>query len=174
MGPRLAELGMGFDHNYVLRHPGREQPDLFAEVYDPASGRCMEALTTEPGVQVYSGSFLDGIAGKGGVPYDQYGALCLETQHFPDAINKPHFPPVVLRPGETYRQVIEEHPGQRAIIASGFSESERVREAQRLGAGPFIKKPYTLETLARTVRSELDQKWSILQASRAQGASENG
>ena len=69
---------------------------------------------------------------------------------------------MIMEPGmdgcETYRRVIEEHPGQKAIIASGFSESERVKEAQRLGAGPFIKKPYTLETLARTVRSELDQK----------------
>ena len=69
---------------------------------------------------------------------------------------------MIMEPGmdgcETYRRILEEHPGQKAIIASGFSESERVKEAQRLGAGPFIKKPYTLETLARTVRSELDRK----------------
>ena len=67
----------------------------------------MALRTTEPGVQFYTGNFLDGIAGKGGASYDRHCGLCLETQHFPDAINKPHFPSVVLRPGEVYRQVTE-------------------------------------------------------------------
>ena len=63
---------------------------------------------------------------------------------------------------ETYRNIVEIHPGQRAIIASGFSETDRVRDAQRLGAGPYIKKPYRLEKIGMTVREELDRKGTVL------------
>ena len=109
VGSRLGQVGHGFDHNYVLRRPGGDRPELFAEVHHPGTGRVMQVLTTEPGVQFYTGNFLDGIPGKGGAVHEQYGALCLETQHFPDAVNKPHFPPVILRPGAVYRQITEHH-----------------------------------------------------------------
>ena len=76
-----------------------------ADVYEPGSGRVMQVLSTEPGVQLYTGNHLNGLKGKHGLVYDQHGGFCLETQHFPDSINQPDFPSVVLRPGETYRQV---------------------------------------------------------------------
>ena len=71
-----------------------------AHVEDPASGRCMTVATTEPGVQIYTGNFLAKDAAQH--PHVQHNAMCLETQHFPNAINTPSFPPVVLKPGETY------------------------------------------------------------------------
>ena len=75
-------------------------------LYEPVSGRVLEILTTQPGVQFYSGNFLDGtLTGKGGMVYNKYAALCLEPQHFPDSPNHPNFPSTVLRPGELYRQV---------------------------------------------------------------------
>jgi aldose 1-epimerase len=74
-------------------------------LYEPVSGRVLEILTTQPGMQFYSGNFLDGsFIGKNGVAYVKYAGLCLEPQHFPDAPNHPHFPSTVLRPGEEYRQ----------------------------------------------------------------------
>jgi aldose 1-epimerase len=77
---------------------------LAARVYEPKSGRVMEVLTTEPGVQLYTANGLDGsITGVDGVKYPRHGGFCLETQHFPDSINKPNFPSVVLRPGETFK-----------------------------------------------------------------------
>ena len=77
---------------------------LAARVKDPKSGRVMEVYTTEPGIQFYTGNFLDGsFAGKDGVVYQQHGGFCLETQHFPDSPNQPDFPSCILRPGETYR-----------------------------------------------------------------------
>lgn len=97
------KFGGGYDHNYVLTRlgPGLEPA---ARVTDPASGRVMEVLTTEPGVQFYSGNFLDGHhVGKGGARYARRSGLCLETQHFPDSPNRPAFPSVRLAPGETYR-----------------------------------------------------------------------
>src|SRR5262249_60326548 len=76
-----------------------------AWVREPKSGRVMEMLTTEPGVQFYTGNFLDGtVKGKGGVAYKKHAGFCLETQHYPDSPNKPDFPSVVLRPKQTYRQ----------------------------------------------------------------------
>ncbi|MDE2733200.1 MAG: galactose mutarotase [Gemmatimonadota bacterium] len=101
---QIADIG-GYDHNYVLDNGGRAEPGLAAEVYEPESGRVMELYTTEPGVQFYSAIHLDGVMGKGGTIYNQYHGLCLETQHYPDSINQPGFPSVVLRPGETYRTV---------------------------------------------------------------------
>ena len=108
IGERIGQLEFGYDHNYVLASGSRSQPVLFGEVYDPASGRVMQALTTEPGVQFYTSGFLGTERSKGGGSgYGRFEGLCLETQHFPDAINKPHFPSVVLRPGQTYRQNTE-------------------------------------------------------------------
>lgn len=94
----------GYDHNWVLDKTGREL-SLAATVYDPASGRFMEVLTTQPGVQFYSGNYLDGsIVGKQGIAYPSRSGLCLETQHFPDSPNQPAFPSTVLNPGQTYSQ----------------------------------------------------------------------
>lgn len=90
----------GYDHNFVL---GGEGLRSVAEVRDPESGRRVEVFTDQPGVQFYSGNFLDGsIVGKGGRVYGHRWALCLETQHFPDSPNHPNFPSTVLRPGETF------------------------------------------------------------------------
>lgn len=100
--PQL-ENANGYDHNFVL-DAARGQLALAATVFEPESGRVLEVLTTEPGVQFYSGNFLNGrLTGKSGKPYVFRGALCLETQHFPDSVNQPSFPSTVLRPGETYR-----------------------------------------------------------------------
>ncbi len=107
LGERMGRLGNGYDHNYVLDHGKSNIPEPSAEVSDPASGRRMQLLTTEPGVQLYTGNFLDGVAGKGGAVYQKHHGFCLETQHFPDSVNKPHFPSTILRPGETYRQITE-------------------------------------------------------------------
>ena len=94
----------GYDHNFVIDHQGGDQPVLAARVVDPVSGRIMEVLTTEPGVQVYTGNYLDGtLVGSGGGTYRQGDALCLETQHFPDSPNRPEFPSTRLNPGEVFR-----------------------------------------------------------------------
>jgi aldose 1-epimerase len=100
--PQL-KIGGGYDHNFVLnRRGGGQELDLAARLYEPKSGRVLEVLTTEPGVQFYSGNFLTGnITGKRGKAYAHRGALCLETQHFPDSPNHPEFPSTILRPGET-------------------------------------------------------------------------
>lgn len=99
--PQLRLAG-GYDHNWVLDRAGGS-PWFCARVISPESGRAMEVLTTEPGVQFYSGNFLDGsLRGKGGKRYPRRAGLCLETQHFPDAPNHPEFPTTVLRPGEKY------------------------------------------------------------------------
>jgi aldose 1-epimerase len=90
----------GYDHNFVLDGKGMKET---AEVYDPASGRVLTVLTTEPGVQFYTSNFLDGsIKGKGGVAYPRNAALCLETQHFPDSPNHPSFPTTMLKPGSEF------------------------------------------------------------------------
>ncbi|MEW1926992.1 aldose epimerase family protein [Streptomyces sp. NPDC088360] len=94
----------GFDHNWVLDKGITRRPEHFATLRDPGSGRAMKIATTEPGVQFYSGNFLDGtLTGPSGRTYRQGDGLCLETQHFPDSPNQPKFPSTVLRPGETYR-----------------------------------------------------------------------
>ncbi len=101
--PQLV-LGHGYDHNWVLRAPGHGVRPA-AEVYDPRSGIVMQVLTDQPGLQFYSGNFLDGsIHGKQGVAYQHRTALCLEAQLFPDAPNQPAFPSAVLRPGQRYTQ----------------------------------------------------------------------
>ncbi len=109
IGARIAEadeqltFGGGYDHNWVLDREG-EGLSLAARVTAPASGRVMEVFTTEPGVQFYCGNFLDGtLTGKDGKVYQRRYGLCLETQHYPDSPNHPNFPPVTLKPGQTYR-----------------------------------------------------------------------
>ncbi|MGD8452795.1 MAG: aldose epimerase family protein [Phycisphaerae bacterium] len=98
-------FGGGYDHNFVFaRWDGKLRP--VGTLHDPQSGRFMEMLTTEPGVQFYSGNFLnDQDVGKGGKVYGRRSGLCLETQHFPDSPNKPQFPSCILRPGKTYHHV---------------------------------------------------------------------
>jgi aldose 1-epimerase len=84
--------------------PAEEELRMAATVREPVTGRILEVLTTEPGIQFYSGNFLDGSAiGKSGVPYAYRTGFALETQHFPDSVNQPAFPNTILRPGETYR-----------------------------------------------------------------------
>jgi len=103
IGSRIAKIDIGgYDHNFVLR--GKTgQMKLCATVYEPTSGRIMQIHTTEPGVQFYTGNFLDGtLTGKAGKVYQKHYGFCLETQHFPDSPNKPDFPSVVLRPGQKY------------------------------------------------------------------------
>jgi aldose 1-epimerase len=97
-------FGKGYDHNWVLaRSDGGNGAALAAEAYDPKSGRRLEVLTTEPGVQFYSGNFLDGSAkGKGNKVYGRRAAFCLETQHFPDSPNHPNFPSTLLKPGSVF------------------------------------------------------------------------
>jgi aldose 1-epimerase len=100
--PQLVRA-RGYDHNWVLDRPA-EGLALAARLEHPGSGRAMEVFTTEPGVQFYSGNFLDGtLVGTAGAVVRQGDGLCLETQHFPDAPNQPAFPSTVLRPGETFR-----------------------------------------------------------------------
>jgi aldose 1-epimerase len=96
--------GKGFDHNWVLDRPeGSKELLLAATAYDPKSGRAFDVLTTEPGIQLYVGNFLDGsLAGKSGKPYAFRNGFCLETQHYPDSPNKPSFPSTTLKPGDTY------------------------------------------------------------------------
>lgn len=99
--------GLGYDHNFVLNKPngaGPDEPTLAARVYEPTSGRVLEIRTTEPGMQFYSGNFLDGtLTGKNGVVYRHRSGFAMETQHFPDSPNQPAFPSTMLRPGEEYR-----------------------------------------------------------------------
>ncbi len=97
----------GYDDNWVLNHPAGQMGEA-AEVYDPESGRVLTVLTTQPGIQFYTGNFLDGtIKGKDGKVYLHRGALCLETQHFPDSPNQPKFPSAELKPGQRYHQITE-------------------------------------------------------------------
>lgn len=98
------ELGKGYDHNWVLRKPGKKVRKV-AELRDPTSGIVMQILTDQPGLQFYSGNFLSGtIHGKKGVAYNHRTALCLEAQDFPDSPNHPNFPSAVLKPGQHYHQ----------------------------------------------------------------------
>ncbi|MFP5042031.1 aldose epimerase family protein [Parasediminibacterium sp. JCM 36343] len=103
VGKDLDSVQGGYDHNWVLTRTGKGLEKI-ATVYHAASGRLMEVYTTEPGIQFYSGNFLDGTLTntKGGAKYVKHAALCLETQHFPDSPNEPSFPSTILKPGETY------------------------------------------------------------------------
>jgi aldose 1-epimerase len=111
IGSRINEndeqlhLGHGYDHNWVLDHPSGKLSEA-AELYDPSTGRVLKVLTDQPGIQFYSGNFLDGsIKGKGGKAYELHAGLCLETQHFPDSPNQPGFPTAELKPGQHYHTV---------------------------------------------------------------------
>ena len=105
IGDDLGKVKGGYDHNWVLNKKGNDL-SLIGTLYHPASGRLMEVFTTQPGVQFYTGNFLDGtLMGKGGKKYVQHSGLCLETQHFPDSPNQPSFPNSILKPGETYHEV---------------------------------------------------------------------
>jgi aldose 1-epimerase len=98
------KFGSGYDHNWVLERSDSNGLQLAAEVFEPTSGRVLEVLTTEPGIQFYSGNFLEAaIRGKDGQPRGYRTGFCLETQHFPDSPNHPNFPSTLLKPGETYR-----------------------------------------------------------------------
>lgn len=103
--PQLR-LASGYDHCYVSAHRTGALATV-AQVVEPRSGRRMVMNTTEPGVQLYTGNRLGGVAGKDGVRYPPRSGFCLEAQHFPDSPNRPEFPPTVLRPGEVYRQTTE-------------------------------------------------------------------
>ena len=108
IGDRLKEVQgdpVGYDLNFVHGDKRLAKPKLVATVIEPKSGRKLEVLSTEPGVQFYSGNFLNGKAlGKGGAPYNQYNAFCLEAQFFPDSPNKAEFPSIALKPGAEYTQ----------------------------------------------------------------------
>lgn len=107
IGQRIGSIGpqirnaRGYDHNFVLDKADGELA-LAARVTEPVSGRVMEVLTTEPGLQFYSGNMLPEISGKSGAIYQTHSGLCLETQHFPDSPNHPNFPATIVRPGEVY------------------------------------------------------------------------
>jgi aldose 1-epimerase len=108
MGERIAQLDKskggpgGYDHNFVLNSGGKNLA-LAARAYEPQSGRVLEVLTTEPGIQLYNGIGLGTEVVHDGLKVVKYGGFCLETQHFPDAINQPNFPSVVLKPGDIYQ-----------------------------------------------------------------------
>ena len=101
----IAQVKSGYDHNWVLKRSGNELEEV-ASLYHPTSGRYMQVFTTEPGLQFYSGNFLDGTLTNtnNNQKYVQHAALCLEAQHYPDSPNEPAFPNTILKPGETYKQ----------------------------------------------------------------------
>jgi aldose 1-epimerase len=104
IGLDIGKVKGSYDHNWVL-NKNADSLQLAATVYDTGSGRFMEVFTTQPGIQFYTGNFLDGsLTGKQGQKYVQHAALCLETQHFPNSPNQPSFPSTILKPGETFHQ----------------------------------------------------------------------
>ncbi|ONK71029.1 uncharacterized protein A4U43_C04F3980 [Asparagus officinalis] len=108
IGSRIQEVGLGYDHNYVL-DCGEQKGGglkLAAKLKDPSSSRVLSLWTTAPGVQFYTGNYVNGVVGKGGAVYGKHAGVCLETQGFPNAINQAKFPSVVVRPGEKYEHVM--------------------------------------------------------------------
>jgi aldose 1-epimerase len=109
VGARIARLDeapeTGYDHNFVIDRKQDQKMSLAAILRDPKSGRTLTISTTEPGIQLYTGNFLNGQTGKGGKTYPRRSALCLETQHHPDSINRPEFPSVVLKAGEKFQSM---------------------------------------------------------------------
>ena len=104
VGARIGDTAGGYDHNFVLNGWDRSLR-LAATVTEPHCGRAMDVYTTEPGLQFYSGNFLDGsLRGKGNKTYARHAGFCLEAQHFPDSPNRPQFPATILEPGATYTQ----------------------------------------------------------------------
>ena len=112
IGARIAQVPGGYDHNWVLNQTTGLHSA--ATVYDPASGRTLEVTTDQPGVQFYTGNFLDGtLTGHNGTAYGKHAGFCLETQHFPDSPNQPKFPTTELKPGQTYHTTTEYKFGVR-------------------------------------------------------------
>ncbi len=114
MGSRINQQdeqiknGGGYDHNYIISRRTKDGLELAARVHEATTGRVMEVWTTQPGVQFYTGNFLDGTyIGKNGTVYNRRAGFCFETQHYPDSPNQPEFPSTVLRPGETYHSTTE-------------------------------------------------------------------
>jgi aldose 1-epimerase len=104
IGTRLAQISIGgYDHAFVLAQKPRPKPALAAEMVEPKTGRVMQILTDQPGVQLYTATHTTPLKGKNGTGYDRFHGFCLETQHHPDSVHRPEFPSAVLRPGETYR-----------------------------------------------------------------------
>jgi aldose 1-epimerase len=104
IGDELPKIDGGFDVNYVINDSGQEYTQA-ATVKDSKSGRIMRVFTSQPGIQFYSGNFLDGsFTGKGGIKYEKHFGFCLETQHFPDALNNPNFGSIILEPGREYKE----------------------------------------------------------------------
>ena len=104
IGRDLGQVKGGYDHCYIREDTGRAL-DLFATVTDPASGRRMEVWSTMPAVHFYTGNFLGGTLSSAGKPYPKHGGFCLETEFYPDAVNRPEFPSCILRPGQVYHHV---------------------------------------------------------------------
>jgi aldose 1-epimerase len=103
IGEEIDQVKGGYDHNWVLYQQMHDKKDPYAFLFDPTSGRYMEIFTDQPGLQFYSGNFLDGsLTGKKGMKYVLHGGMALETQHYPDSPNRPEFPNTILKPGETY------------------------------------------------------------------------
>jgi aldose 1-epimerase len=125
IGSRIDQVPGGYDHCYVLDKQAGQAMSLAARVVEPDSGRVMEVYTTQPGVQLYTANGLRRERGSDGVVYGSHHALCLETQHYPDAPNHPEFPSTELRPGETYHQVTVHRfrVQQEADVSAGFPES---------------------------------------------------
>ena len=98
------KFGNGYDHNYVLNKKEEGELSFAARLTDPKSGRTLECYTTEPGMQLYTGNYLNGYKGANDATFPRRSAVCLETQHFPDTPNRPYFPSVVLNPGQRYKQ----------------------------------------------------------------------
>ncbi len=116
IGERISQVGIGYDHNYVVTDAPQEL-HLAARAIDPESGRYLEVLTTEPGVQLYTGNYLDGtLTGKGSTTYQKHAGFCLETQHFPDSVNQPIYPSTILRPGDTFRSTTFMRFGARSSM----------------------------------------------------------
>lgn len=107
IGARIEEVSGGYDHNYVLSG-GEEKMGLkhAAKVKDPSSLRVLNIWTDAPGVQFYTANSVNGVVGKDGAVYGKHSALCLETQGFPNAINQPNFPSIVIKPGEKYKHTM--------------------------------------------------------------------
>lgn len=128
-------IGRGYDHNYVLAAAASDAPAFAARLRDPRSGRTMEVWTTEPGLQLYTGNRLDGtLSGFGGVAYERFAGLALETQKYPDSPNHPHFPAAVLRPGELYESTTE--------LRLGVSDALGRHERDHSPAQPNVERPW--------------------------------
>jgi aldose 1-epimerase len=104
IGKDIQKVKGGYDHNFVIDRKD-SSISIAASLFDPASGREMQVRTTQPGIQFYTGNFLDGtLMGRNGKKIVQHGALCLETQHFPDSPNLPAFPNTILEPGQSFHE----------------------------------------------------------------------